>query len=311
MLNEQLTYLPPNKPVRLRNETCIYCSVEFGNGINRTKEHVIGRNFVPQGALNKQWNLIANACLKCNGIKSTLEDDISAITMQPDVVGRHAADDPRLRNEAQRKAKGSISRRTKKPVAQSGEEMTLSGALAPGVSITFNLHATPQLDEERAFHLALYQIRGFFYWITYDHARRRGRFWTDSFAPIGFVQKQDWGNVQMRGFQELVASWEHRVRAIGADEFFKIIIRRSPDERPLWAWALEWNCNHRLIGFFGNDEAARNAADALPCLQNSIVQTGPKSYLSGRIEVPLLSSEDRLFCADDEAGTEPVDASKR
>lgn len=49
--------LPPNKPIRLHNVVCPY----FGATLLResmTKEHVVGRRFVPKGTLANQWNLI-------------------------------------------------------------------------------------------------------------------------------------------------------------------------------------------------------------------------------------------------------------
>jgi hypothetical protein len=67
---------------------CPYCGVALSKE-NSTKEHVLARKFVPKGTLNNQWNLILNACRCCNNSKSDLEDDISAITMQPNMRGDH------------------------------------------------------------------------------------------------------------------------------------------------------------------------------------------------------------------------------
>jgi hypothetical protein len=295
MLGENLTHLSLTKPIKLKNATCIYCSRPFGSGVERTTEHVIGRNFVPRGTFANQWNLIANACRDCNGVKSRLEDDISAITMQPDVAGRFAVDDVRLRDEASRKGKGSSSARTRKPVLESQEETEISGNLVPGVPIKFHLRASPQLDADRAFELARYHVRGFFYWITYDQSARLGRFWPGSFAPLCSVQKLDWGNARMRMFQELVAGWDCRVLGIAADEFFKIIIRKSPDDRLLWAWALEWNCNHRLIGFAGDEIPIRDTCSPFPKLFDRVEQIGPNRFFAARIEEQLAQNEDHLF----------------
>lgn len=106
----KLIYQDFSKPLRLNNTACVYCSTPFTTDVAATKEHVIGRNFVPRGTLAGEWNLIVNACRDCNEKKARLEDDISAITMQPDIAGRHAVDDPRLRNEATRKGKASIAK---------------------------------------------------------------------------------------------------------------------------------------------------------------------------------------------------------
>jgi hypothetical protein len=58
-----------------------------------TDEHVIGRRFVPKNTMFGQWNVILRACRECNTAKSELENDISAITMQPDASGQFAVDD--------------------------------------------------------------------------------------------------------------------------------------------------------------------------------------------------------------------------
>ena len=102
---------PGNRAITLQNENCPYCFRPFGSGLVPTKEHVIARNFVPKGTLQGCWNLILQACKQCNAAKAILEDDISAITMQPDAMV-YASDYPRLIAEAKRKAQGSISRLT-------------------------------------------------------------------------------------------------------------------------------------------------------------------------------------------------------
>src|SRR6266550_9402360 len=111
-----MNVLPPNRAVRLDNRTCLYCGLAEAEENPFTVEHVVGRRFVPKGSLDKSWALIGNACLRCNSRKSDLEDDISAITLQPNLGERHA--DPLLEAEAARKAKGSVSRRTRKRVGE-------------------------------------------------------------------------------------------------------------------------------------------------------------------------------------------------
>jgi hypothetical protein len=66
----------------------------------------VSKKLVPKGKLDRQWNLIVRACRDCNRRKSALEDDISAITMQPDTLGIHAVDDIVLIREAVREGGG-------------------------------------------------------------------------------------------------------------------------------------------------------------------------------------------------------------
>ncbi len=285
----------PNKPLRLRNATCIYCGAAFGQEIRRTKEHVIARKFVPGVDFDNQWNLIAWACQQCNNKKSGLEDDLAALTMQADAVGRFAVDDPRLAEHAKRKGQGSKSRRTNKLVVDSREDFALKGELMPGISVEFGLISSPQVDCDRAFALARFHIQGFFYLITYDREAKQGHFWPGQFGPVALVPKSDWGNSQMRSFQDLICEWEHRVYGIAADEFFKVVIRRGPDEPPVWAWALEWNANFRLIGFFGDPEAMRVAYSELPTMRKRIVEQTEEYTTFMRQELTIQPNQDRLF----------------
>ena len=164
---KDLTELPASAAVLLNNETCVYCGSVLTAEI-RTKEDVIGRRFVPKGKLDGQWNLIVQVCGACKQIKSDLEDDLSAISMQPDVFGRHGRDDDDVAAEARRKARGAFSRRTKKLVGDSQEELTVKMPLGGGAEITFNMTAPPQADRTRTFELARLHLMGFFYWITFN-----------------------------------------------------------------------------------------------------------------------------------------------
>src|SRR5712671_7028860 len=111
-MESALKELPANKALRLDNRTCLYCGADPTVDSPHTVEHVVGRRFVPKGSLHQSWALIGNACATCNGVKADLEDDISAITLQPSLGERHT--DPMLDAEATRKSANSISRRTRK-----------------------------------------------------------------------------------------------------------------------------------------------------------------------------------------------------
>lgn len=289
----ELVEHPSHKAIVLKNVTCAYCGRPFGEDLPPTKEHVIGRRFVPRGCFDGQWNLIVQACERCNREKAALEDDISAITMQPDLLGRYACDDARLASEAQRKAKGSKSRRTGKSVADSAEQFKIAQKFGP-VTMTFTFTAPPQIEDPRTFRLAHFLWRGFFYWITYNAETRMGGFAPGDFFPVLAARKADWGNTRLEWFTDFCREWDPRVHAIGADSFFKLLIRRDPTSEA-WAWAMEWNRGARIIGFMGNKERISALAESMPDLEFELAHEAENEAMIYRTEVSLDEERDRLF----------------
>jgi hypothetical protein len=104
--------LPTPHDLSLRNYNYIYCC-RLLTKATHTREHVIGRNFVPRRTLD--INLIAWACVQCNNDKSDLEDDISLISMLPAIAQSLPCMDARSADIA-RKLQSAISRRTSKLV---------------------------------------------------------------------------------------------------------------------------------------------------------------------------------------------------
>jgi hypothetical protein len=293
MLTHDLQYLPTNKPTRLKNVVCPYCGVGLSKE-NTTKEHVVGRKFVPKGTLANQWNLILNACRVCNNHKSDLEDDISAITMQPDVSGRPFGTHEQLALDAVHKRARTFSRYTGKVVADSTPTMEIKYQLAPGVTLTFNMTAQAQIGHERAFALALRHFQGFFYFITYNHDANRGWWWKGHYAPIQSVSKTDWGNDVAVAFMDATQTWEHRVLTITADEHFKLAIRKHPTV-DIWSLALEWNENYRVLAACGEEAPLREFLAGLPRLQVETVFQTDNSGLQVRTEKVLKQEDDTLF----------------
>lgn len=288
--------LPLDRPILLDNETCVYCGKVLQD--DATKEHVIGRRFVPKGKLNRQWNLILRACADCNNVKSALENDLSAITMHQDAWGKHVSDDEALVTDALRKAKRSISARTGRPVKDSAEQVTVSATLSPGATLTFSLSAPPQTESERVFALARFQLMAFFYWLTYDRLRKRGGYWSGGFYPVMESVRSDWGNVVNRAFMDAVVSWEPRLLGSGADGYFNVAIRRHPCA-VCWSWALEWNRKYRIIGFFGEKGPAEEVVKTFPPLPMTTIVEGPNRWVRYRSDVPLDEARDRLFAWGD------------
>lgn len=308
MLENTLIQLPNNKHIILDNITCPYCrlSINFNNKDLWDKDHVIGRRFVPKGALNNQWNIQVNAHKECNNKKSKLEDDISAITMQPDGLGRHYSEDKNLKKEAERKGK-SISRLTGRPVKDSYTTITIKPAVAKGIDFKSSFTSPPQISSDRIYNLCLLQMRAFFYFITYEKEKRIGHFWQGLLYPVLVTMKDDWGNPWNIKFMETVVDWELRFYGIGADTFYKAIIRRHP-HAACWSWAVEWNSNYRVIGFFGEEEPIKIFLNTFPDPNFILVGKGnhvteAQVELSYHPERRLNEGEDKMFYWEDD-GTE-------
>jgi hypothetical protein len=137
------------------------------------------------------------------------------------------------------------------------------------------------------------QLSAFFYWITFDSARKIGGFWLGDFFPIVFSHRGDWGNPVQRGFMSSVVEWEPRVMASTADGFFKIALRRHPTA-VCWSWALEWNENIRVVGFLGEQDAVEGVVRGFPTAAQITIP-----LQDGRLEVreqsTLGADDDCLF----------------
>jgi len=293
MLTSELTQHPARQAIRLRNLVCPYCGCNL-TPANTTKEHVVGRRFVPKGKLNGHWNLILNACGPCNNRKADLENDISAITLQPEHGEVHPDYDDASQKEAARKAVKAISRRTRKLVKDSQENMNLNLPFGSNWKIEFNFTSPPQIDDDRAFELARLQLAGFFNWITYQQAEKRGYWWTGDYLPLMLVRRADYGNKILLDFADAVAGWEPRVFGHTAEGFYSICIRRQPNAE-CWSWAIEWNGSARLVGFLGDRDVVKSIIDTLGPLQVDQFDLGSGNFIEFHSEVPLAAQDDRLF----------------
>lgn len=262
---------------------------------SRSKDHVIGRRFLPKGKLNASWNLVVWACKPCNNRKAELENDISAISMHPDAWGRYAKNDPELVSEYLRKSVGCISSNTGRPVADSSENIKLNLAFG-GFTLSVNLHAPPQVQSMRLFELVRLQLMGFFYWLTYRRETRRGGYWTGGFFPIEAAMRSNWGNARQMHFMRTVAYWEPRLLTGEEliDGYYKVAIRRHPSVA-CWSWAVEWNHSVRIIGFFGDEEATAELLSTMPTLGAEVATDTTGGQWSFRPDVPLYSTEDVMF----------------
>lgn len=295
-MSNEVIRKPPDRAIRLHNETCPYCGTPLTRH-SRTKEHIIGRRFVPRGSLHQHWNLIVWACEPCNRRKAELEDDLSAISMQPDARGIYARDDVRLHNEAERKAKTS-SRRSGKPVKDSQEQFSISHRFG-GAEFKFSFTSAPQADENRIIDLVRMQVMGFFYWITIQPGDVNGNFWQGSFFPLQPVRRTDWGNEQLRFFMVETKDWDWRVHAVTAEGYFKLVIKKHP-VRLAWSFAVEWNASYRIVGFFGDTDGLIELRDRVPELAMEMIHAQADGWIRQRQEVPVLDEDDTLFDPPDD-----------
>ena len=180
----------------------------------------------------------------------------------------------------------------------SHETITMTMPFGPA-TFTFTAVAPPQAEQHRVYELAMFHVQAFFYLITYKEESRTGSRFPGRFAPAIEARRSDWGNGVMLGFMEAQRSWRRRILAVGADRFFKLSIRRQPGNADIWAWAVEWNQNFRVAGYFGEENLVRAAVRALPPLTVQTFAEGNGNWVLSRRDVELPEDQDRLFFDDD------------
>jgi hypothetical protein len=216
--------------------------------------------------------------------------------MQPDLYGRYAIEDASLRMDAERKGAGSYSSETKRPISESNQKFSFQSDILPGVSVSGSFDTPPQICEESIFRLSQMHVKAFFYMLTYDQRSGEGAN-LPKFVGLAHARRADWGNDRMRSFMSLVKTWEPRIisgQSI-ADGFFKIAIRRHPNEELCWSWALEWNHNFRSVGVFGNESLCLSIADSLKKNLVHLIVDEPDRKIGYRVDKALPESEDMLF----------------
>ena len=293
--SEELASFPVKVPTVLDNVSCVYCAAGLSKE-TRTKEHVVARRFVPRGKHDGGWNLIAYACTGCNNAKARLENELAAISMQPDSYGKYAIDDDLLKAEATRKAAKSISSRTGRPINESGEQLKFETRHPAGLLVSVSLEAPAQVSSEVVFELCRMQMCAFFYMLTFDRNSRRGGFWPGIFMGIQHAKRSDWGSRRLVSFAETVKEWEPRLICTTpiADGFYKLSIRKHPSE-DCWSWAVEWNHSIRCVGLFGEESSCENVEKALEKNVAQLFVDEPHRKLAYRRDVALIESDDVLF----------------
>jgi hypothetical protein len=165
--------------VQLRNLNCPYCGAELVPPVRRTKEHVIGRRFVPKGVLDNSWNVILGACEGCNQRKAVLEDCVAAASLHMPMPSWTDPDEHALRRaELERRAVGAIGsgserqrliRRDRQP-----QTFKVEGR-EPNLRINVTLTGPPRVPSEAVAELAQMQVASLVHFATFDRHDGRGR----------------------------------------------------------------------------------------------------------------------------------------
>ena len=195
---------------------------------------------------------------------------------------------------ANHRCHAAFNRRNRKKVGEGEPPITIRGSMM-GAEIAFTFQVPPQPSEERLFELARRQLQAFFYFLTYSKTTCRGGFWIGEFCPVTAVRHADWGNAQLLWFEEYTKDWIFWFHGIGAEGFFKLWIKRKSDSDRIWAWALEWNRNFRLAGFFGDPSYYDQLTEAVPPLEMGDPHRDGNQIFRAREEVSLAPEEDHLF----------------
>lgn len=279
-----------NALVLKKNMTCAYCGRLFSVSIPRTRDHVIGRKFVPPGTIKADdWNLILGACVICNNGKSQLEDEISAITLYPEIGHTHS--DPNLHAIATHKAAGASSRATGKKVADSIETTSMSFRLSPQATMTLNFVAPPILRHDAVLELAGAHVQAFFYYLTYSEALKTGRFLPAQFLWSSWARSLDWGNRRLSWFTNETKGWPSMFAGVAAQGFFRIKLGRRAADSQLGSFALEWNRSLRIVGFFGSQEEFDVISNTLQSRSEELMSSRHQL----REEIALDPVDDTLF----------------
>lgn len=292
MIERLLRDMGKKQSVLLKNRTCPYCGVKITNQ-NDSKEHVIGRNFVPVGSFDNQWNLIVQSCKCCNNKKSDLEDDISALTLALCIKSNQNLSESTIQ-KIKRKIEKCVSRKTKKTIENSIITGGASLSYIKSLVIDINYKAPAQLETDRCFELARYHLMAFFYFVSFNEETMEGGFFPEGFHPAFQAPYSDWGNVEQIEFMKAVSNWQPKFLGITANGFFKIIIKKHPLVS-CWSWAVEWNKSYRLLGFLGCRRTAEDIVHQIPKLQWQMLTHKQETTQYYREEVKLNDNDDTLF----------------
>ncbi|MDP1861485.1 MAG: hypothetical protein Q8K82_22650 [Gemmatimonadaceae bacterium] len=286
-----------HKKLDQSNAYCIYCGADLRDGSTASnKEHLIGREFIPTGALGgTAFNLIFRSCTKCNERKRDLERHVSTLTL---IVSPARTESVELDALALRKARGDFHPHKKgSAVIDAHASVEVPFRLGP-VTGSFGIVGPPQMDTYIAYDLAAYHVQGFFSLITsVDPTTADGTNLLPArsifYAPP--YTHRDWGNPQLLEVVRRVQTWERLCVVSTANGFFRAEFRRDRSRNSggtsQWFWALEWNKSTRVVGVIKDPNEALPLFADLPPLR--WIRISPIERM--REERPLSADQDDLL----------------
>ncbi|HFJ0421613.1 TPA: hypothetical protein ACGS08_004218 [Pseudomonas aeruginosa] len=274
------------------NRFCLYCGIPVGgeDDVPSDKEHLIGRSFVPSGAMGGRdaFNFLFRACMPCNNRKAGAERHLSSVTL---LNGPGRQFDPQAAAAAARKALNDFH--PNKPgiaMGEAHEAFSIADELS-GVSLGFGLSAPVQPHGGLVKELALRHVQGLFSLLTtldYREAATLRLLPAVQIQLLGAYPRSDWGNPQLLEIARRAEDWPCHAQIVSAGGYFKAAMRRHDTQG--WFWALEWNKYLRVVGAIAKAEMA--LFDALPEPPWHPLPSGQGRY---RQEIPLADEDDMLF----------------
>lgn len=284
------------------NQHCLYCGVLVGEGssVESDKEHLIGRRFVPAGAMEgTAFNFIFRACRECNARKAAAERHISSVSL---FTSPARGTDSHADAIARQKGARDFHPRRRGTLVQNAYETSEVRHQFGPATFRFNLAAPPQLIEDEVFLLASMQVQALFSLVTTlrpDDPAELRLLPLEQIIALGFFVASDWGNPQLIEVARRARPWQPRVQIVSARGFFRALVRRSDNDGEGWFWALEWNNSVRIAGAITLPGASSSLFDSLPSLGWSPLPDGTGRI---RLETPLTPEQDTLFEWDDRLG---------
>lgn len=277
------------------NHHCPYCCGYLGpsSDLPSDKEHLVGRNFVPNGYLDRgAFNFIFRACRECNAGKADAERHVSTLTLfrTPD-----RASDESLDKLAVRKAKRDYHPLEKGKFVHDAHleyELAFQEFFGP---MLLTVVGPLQLDQRLVSLLAVRQVQALFALVTTQDPRVRELTRVcnpNDVVVFGYYDRDDWGNPQVLQLIQRTGQWDCPIRLVTARGYFKAVLKRATTDNEGWFWGLEWNRALRVFGAIAQRTSLPQwLVHNLPDL-HWFPEGGPHRF---RQHIPLADEQDTFF----------------